>query len=170
MFHGVPFSSTGGFSTQSPSSLPAGLWHTGQQQWSLYELGATPHVPSPAPAGCPLLPGQSYVTINDKSLSDATSESAQGPGPWDPFPLGPPSMGLSPGVAVPAEAEHEGVGLWWHRVCPEPQQEVTMNPNCVAAAAPAVRAASWGFSQFFFCAFFLPTHTLFSLFSTDCPS
>lgn len=119
MFHGVPFSSTGGFSLHRAlwdTAHPRSLLGPGTQDSSTGHSasgGTTPHVPSPAPAGCPLLPGQSYVTINHKSLSDATSESAQGPGPWDPFPVGPPSVGLS--LGSPQEClslPRQRTGVW----------------------------------------------------------
>lgn len=96
----------------------------------------TLHVPSPTPAGCPLLPGWSYVTINHKSLSDATSESAQGPCPWDP--LGPLSMGLSwEWPSLPRQPQGCWAGPVVPLVCcvsPEPEQNVTMDTNRVGAA------------------------------------
>lgn len=117
------------------------------------------------------------MTINHKSLSDATSESAHGiPSLW----AHPPWGSLSLAVAVPARAAHKGAGpgpvvalLCW--VSPGPEQNVTLNTNCVGAAvltaapaAPGSRGNELGFLAIFLLCF--PPHTLFSLFSIDCPS
>lgn len=135
MFHGVAFPHRALWDTAQPCSL-LGPGTRGNSTGHSVSRGTTLHVPCPASAGCPLLPGWSSVTINHKSLSDATSESAQGRCPWGPFPLVP--SGALPGSGCPCPGRVLGQGPAVPLVCcvsPEPEQNVTMNTNHVGAAA-----------------------------------